>query len=190
MGTLRVIAGKAKGLRLLTVPGKSTRPITDRVKEALFAILGDDIVEAEFLDLFAGTGSVGIEAISRGARFARFVEVNPAAIATIRSNLERTGFTSQAEVIRKDVFSFLHHPSDRSFDFIYIAPPQYKSLWEKTLTCLDTNPTWLNPSGWIIVQIHPVEYQLCALQRFAEVNQRKYGSTMLVFYTWKKDSNQ
>ncbi len=189
MGTLRVIAGTAKGRRLMSVPGKMTRPITDRVKEALFNILSDEIYEADFLDLFAGTGSVGIEAMSRGARFTRFVDASPQAIATIRHNLERTGFSSQAQVIRKDVFRFLKTLPDQEFDYIYVAPPQYQELWEKTLICLDDNPTWLKPSGMIIVQIHPREYHPFTLRCFEESSQRKYGSTMLIFYKWKEKTN-
>jgi 16S rRNA (guanine966-N2)-methyltransferase len=86
MSGLRVIAGKAKGRKLHSVPGDRTRPITDRTKESLFNIIGGDIVDAALLDLFAGTGSVGIEALSRGASFVRFVDSNQRAIQTIRAN--------------------------------------------------------------------------------------------------------
>jgi len=94
---MRVIAGKAKSRKLRSVPGDVVRPITDRVKESLFNILGDTIVDALFLDLFAGTGSVGIEALSRGARRAVFVERSRRAIETIKENLKITGLATQAE---------------------------------------------------------------------------------------------
>ena len=91
-GSLRVIAGKARGRRLRSVPGDSTRPITDRAKEALFNLLAPELPGTHFLDLFAGTGAVGIEALSRGAAFARFVDHNRLAIETVRANLQTTGF--------------------------------------------------------------------------------------------------
>src|SRR5512138_3628237 len=105
--TLRVIAGKAKGRKLKTVPGDTTRPITDRVKESLFNILGADVIDSNWWDVFAGTGAVGIEALSRGASFVRFSDSNRAPIETIKSNLEHCDFKSQAEIRRGDAFSFL-----------------------------------------------------------------------------------
>src|SRR5512139_472558 len=139
MGSLRVIGGKARGRRLRPVPGDTTRPITDRTKESLFNILGGDIIGATFLDLFAGTGSVGIEALSRGAAFARFIDREQQAVATVRYNLETTGFTGRAEVFKMDAFTYLSRPPDRSFDYAYIAPPQYKDLWRKALLDFDSH---------------------------------------------------
>src|SRR5512142_3045504 len=85
--TLRVIAGSAKGRKLKSVPGDTTRPITDRVKEALFNIIGGDVIDSRWWDLFAGTGAVGIEALSRGAAYARFTDLNRAPVETVKSNL-------------------------------------------------------------------------------------------------------
>jgi 16S rRNA (guanine966-N2)-methyltransferase len=178
----RIIAGKAKGLRLQSVPGDITRPITDRTKEALFNILGADIINASFLDLFAGTGSVGIESLSRGASFVRFIDINLAAITTIKHNLDKTRLTDGAEVIHNDALSYLKHHPDRVFDYIYVAPPQYKHIWQRALNEIDANPKWLSKESWIIVQIHPVEYQKLTLNSFVEFEQRRYGSTLLVFY--------
>ncbi|MFN2183770.1 MAG: RsmD family RNA methyltransferase, partial [Anaerolineae bacterium] len=101
---MRVISGSAKGIQLQAVPGSGTRPISDRVKEAVFNILGEEIVGSRVLDLFAGTGSVGIEALSRDAELAVFVEKHPQAIATIRANLKRTKLEARARVVRADVF--------------------------------------------------------------------------------------
>jgi 16S rRNA (guanine(966)-N(2))-methyltransferase RsmD len=185
VGTLRVIAGKARGRKLHTVPGSSTRPITDRVKESLFNVLGADIRTAQVLDLFAGTGSVGIEALSRGAEFARFLDLDREAVATIKANLAITGFSAQAEVLRLDAFALLERPADRRFDYVYIAPPQYKALWKKALLSLDAHPDWLVEDAWIIAQIHPREYEALELAYLAEFDQRKYGSTLLVFYEVK-----
>jgi len=192
---VRVIAGKAKGRKLRPVPGDVTRPITDRVKESLFNILGDEVVDALFLDLFAGTGSVGIEALSRGARRAILVERHRRAIETIKENLKITGLAAQAEVIRDDVFRFLARepaippkvggerggaPKEK-FDLIYIAPPQYQDLWAKTLLALDGRGL-LAEGGLAIAQIFPKEYRNLELKNLSLVDQRKYGSTMLCFY--------
>lgn len=182
---MRVIAGKAKGFPLKSVPGDTTRPITDRTKEALFNIIGNDIVGAAFLDCFAGTGAVGIEALSRGAEYARFVDVNPRAIQTIRENLRATSLGKYAEVRRGDIFRELDKPADKKFEYIYIAPPQYHRLWVKLLLLLDRNLDWLAQDGWCIVQIHPLEYndlENGMLENLGEFDKRKYGSTVLVFY--------
>jgi 16S rRNA (guanine966-N2)-methyltransferase len=189
---MRVIAGKAKGRKLLSVPGESTRPITDRVKESLFNILGERVVDAHFLDLFAGTGSVGLEALSRGARQAVFVEISGRAIKTLKRNLELTGLTEGAKVIQQDVFKFIKFiareagtPFDElraaPFDIIYVAPPQYKGLWTRTLRALDERDL-LASDGIVVAQIYPKEYEDLALKSLQLVDQRKYGSTLLCFY--------
>lgn len=182
MSTLRVVSGKARGRRLRSVPGDTTRPITDRVKESLFDIVGGDIQNASLLDLFAGTGSVGIEALSRGAAFVRFVDRERLAIDTIRTNLEHTDLDIGAEVLRMDAFTLLERPPDRQFDYVYIAPPQYKKLWKRALLALDAHPDWLSEDGWVIVQIHPLEFEPLDLRKLSEFDRRKYGSTLLVFY--------
>jgi 16S rRNA (guanine966-N2)-methyltransferase len=152
----RIISGTARGHRLKSVPGDITRPITDRVKEALFNILGSDIKNATILDLFGGTGSVGIEALSRGAEFARFIDISQSAVNIIKTNLDGTHLASKAEVIRSDAFTILKRAPDRSFDYIFIAPPQYKDLWRLAVLALDANSGWLTPDCWVIVQIDPV----------------------------------
>lgn len=182
MSGLRVIAGKARGRKLRSVPGGATRPITDRTKESLFNILGADIQGAALLDLFAGTGSVGIEALSRGAGFVRFVDLSHRAIETVRANLTQTGLQKDADVVRMDAFALLENVTDRAFDYIYIAPPQYKELWKRALFLLDDRSEWLAPDAWVIAQIHPVEYEPLILKNLTEFNQRRYGSTLLVFY--------
>ncbi|MDT8897235.1 16S rRNA (guanine(966)-N(2))-methyltransferase RsmD [Thermanaerothrix sp. 4228-RoL] len=181
----RIIGGKSGGIRLRSVPGSGTRPITDRVKEALFNILGPEIEGSTFLDLFAGTGSVGLEALSRGASYVCFIDASRQAISTIKENLRLTHLEQGAEILHMDAFAFLRHPPTRTFDFIFVAPPQYKGLWEKALAVLDANPTWLSPTGTIIVQIDPNEYKPLLLQHFAEEDRRRYGSTQLIFYRCK-----
>ncbi len=180
-GHMRVITGKAKGHNLRSVPGDITRPITDRAKSALFSIIGNWVIDARFLDLFAGTGQVGIEALSRGAQEAVFVEIAEPALRTIRANLEHTDLQENAHVVRADVFDFLMRVPD-PFDFVYVAPPQYKGLWVKTLQLLDQRPGWLAEDGWVIVQIDPLEYEEQALEHLALFDQRSYGGVMLCFY--------
>ena len=181
MSNPRIISGKARGFRLQPVPGDITRPVTDRVKEALFNILNGEIQGSTLLDLFAGTGSIGIEALSRGAAFVRFIDIHKQAINTVKNNLSHTNLTKDSEVILGDAFQVLKQSPDRDFDYIYIAPPQYKHLWERILSELDVNPNWLAPEGWIIVQIDPLEYLSLPLDHFREFDQRRYGSTLLIF---------
>jgi 16S rRNA (guanine966-N2)-methyltransferase len=185
--TLRVIAGKAKGRKLKSVPGDTTRPVTDRVKEALFNILAGDVVDSRWWDLFAGTGAIGIEALSRGATFVRFTDSNREPIETIHFNVEHTGFARQSEIRRGDAFTLLSRGADAQFEYIYIAPPQYKEMWEKALELVDEDIRWLSEDGWVIVQIDPREYKKVSLQKLEEFEQRKYGSTMLIFYERKLD---
>lgn len=182
MSNPRIIGGKARGLRLHAVPGTGTRPITDRVKEALFNILGQDVQNASLLDLFGGTGSVGIEALSRGASFVRFLDNNHGAVKTIKTNLQHTRLAEGGEVLLTDALSYLRSPADRPFEYIYVAPPQYKDIWKSTLQILDDNLQWLSEDGWIIVQIDPKEYERIKWNNFVEFDQRRYGSTLLVFY--------
>ena len=191
---MRVIAGEAKGHRLFSVPGESTRPITDRVKEALFNILASRVIESRFLDLFAGTGGVGIEALSRGAHEATFIELHDRALATIRRNLEVTRLADGARVVRRDVFKFIAHYEGEPFDIIYVAPPQYKGLWADALRTLDARPAWLSiypegSSGVVVAQIHPREYQDLPLDNLTEYDQRKYGSSLLCFYELETKRN-
>ncbi|MGA9532941.1 MAG: 16S rRNA (guanine(966)-N(2))-methyltransferase RsmD [Anaerolineales bacterium] len=185
MSHLRVIAGEAKGRRLKLVPGEGTRPITDRVKEALFNILGPLTVGSTFLDLFAGTGSVGIEALSRGALRAVLVDREKPAIRTIHENLDLTRLAERAEVVRADSFDFLGRSGVGPFDFVYVAPPQYQELWSRVIQDIDIDPTLLNPDAWVIAQIDPteeVELELSVLRLF---DRRQYGSTVLLFYEFR-----
>jgi len=179
---VRVIAGTARGRRLRLVPGEGTRPITDRVKEALFNILGADIRGASILDLFAGTGSVGIEALSRGAARAVFVDIHLRAVETIQANLELTRLNDRAQVIRGDAFGYLRSGSSRPSDYVYLAPPQYQGVIPKVLTAIDGRPSVVNPDGWVIAQLDPHEELQVSLQHLVEIDRRRYGNTVLVFY--------
>jgi 16S rRNA (guanine966-N2)-methyltransferase len=182
---MRVISGQARGVRLKRVPGDTTRPIMDRVKESLFNILGD-IGGTRWLDLFAGTGQVGIEALSRGAESVVFTDMARAAVRTIHANLRQTKLTDGAEVIGIDAFRYLDGFNGRSFDFIYVAPPQYKGIWIEVMRVVDKRPsTYLTPPGFVIVQIDPKEYEEIPLTQLQLDDSRSYGNTQLCFYKIK-----
>lgn len=186
---IRVIAGSARGRRLKLVPGDTTRPIMDRVKEAVFSIIGREIVDTRFLDLFAGTGSVGIEALSRGAAQAVFVERDGRAVKTIQENLALTRLGEQAVIRRSDVSAFLRNPPAEPFDYIFIAPPQYQGIWLETLKLLDANPRWIPEGTTVIVQIDPTEYEPLALTHLEAYDERSYGKTKVIFLARKEEEN-
>src|SRR5579864_3709269 len=124
---MSVVAGSAKGRKLLVVPGHCTRPIIDRVKTSLFDILRPRIEGVIMLDLFAGSGSVGIEALSQGAAHCTIVDLGVQAVATVKKNLALTHLSERSLVRRTDAFRYLRG-TESVFDLIYIAPPQYKNL--------------------------------------------------------------
>jgi 16S rRNA (guanine(966)-N(2))-methyltransferase RsmD len=139
---MRVIAGKARHLKLKTIEGLGTRPTTDRIKETLFNVLAFDLPGASFLDLFAGSGGIGIEALSRGAKESVFVENNRKACACIKDNLSHTHLADQAELIDKDVMWALSQleAKNKSFDIIFMDPPYGKQWEHKVLTKLADSP--------------------------------------------------
>ena len=182
MGNLSVIGGKVGGFNLKSVPGDRTRPVMSIVKEAVFNIVAPYILDSSWLDLFAGTGSVGIEALSRGADYACFLDNQRAAVDTIHANLDHTGLSEQADVWQTDAFGYLQGAPNRKYDFIYVAPPQYHGLWMKALDRIDQNPSWLYGDGWVIVQIDKTEYDPRDLENMHLFDSRKYGSTQVLFY--------
>lgn len=183
--SIRVISGTAKGRKLKAVPGETTRPVTDKVKEALFNILAGDVIDSNWWDLFGGTGAIGIEALSRGASFVRFTDLNRAPVEIMIDNLEHCKFMDQAEVKRADAYNMLRMKADKRFEYIYVAPPQYAEMWSKALKLVDENMEWLTDDGTVIVQIDPTEYQELELENLFEGEQRRYGSTLLLFYDQK-----
>jgi 16S rRNA (guanine(966)-N(2))-methyltransferase RsmD len=188
---MRVVGGSVGGRKLFVVPGQGTRPILDRVKTALFDILRPRIAGMDVLDLFAGSGSVGIEALSQGAASCTFVEKSHKAVATIKKNLASTGLGDRAEVVLTDAFEFLR-TANKPFDLIYVAPPQYKNLWSEAMRQIAERPGLLRPgaaqapadheAGQVIVQIDPKEYRSLELGNIHETRQKRYGNTLLVFY--------
>jgi 16S rRNA (guanine(966)-N(2))-methyltransferase RsmD len=179
---MHVNAGTAKGRKLKSVPGGDTRPIMDRAKQALFNILMDDVRGTRWLDLFAGTGAVSIEALSRGASAATLVDVSPQAIEVIHENLRITGMESRAKVVRQDAFAHIGAHPNAHYDFIYVAPPQYQGLWSRMVTAIDTNADWLSENGTVVAQIDPKEYAPLTLKNLELGDERRYGKTLLLFY--------
>lgn len=189
---MRVVTGTAKGRKLKGPKTPGTRPIINRVKTALFDILSWRVEDARFLDLFAGTGSVGIEALSRGAASATFIEMSLPVVKLIRENLLITGLSDRAEVLHMDSFKFLQahaarqvpHEQARQYDMIYVAPPQYQEMAARALGMLDGSPL-LAENGLVIVQIHPKERPGVAavpLKHLVQTDERRYGSTLLMFW--------
>lgn len=178
---MRVIAGTARGIRLRSPSTGETRPILGRAKEALFNIIAVRVGGSAVLDLFAGTGGVGIEALSRGAAAATFVERSSPIVADLRNNLERAGVAERATVHQADVFTFLDGPP-APFDVVFVGPPQWQGLWVSAMRALDERPGWVAEDGIVVVQHDPTEYEEIAWSHLVERDQRRYGGVHLVFY--------
>ena len=179
---MRVIAGTAGGIRL-DVPTRQVRPTMDRVKAAIFSSLGEAIVGARVLDLFAGTGALGIEALSRGAASARFVDQNREAVAAIERNLMKTKFNGR--VLKREVFDFLRRPiSAECFDIIFADPPYEKTRDGEAFTTLllasEELAGMLEPSGTFVLEKHPSE-EMPDTKLWRVIRARKYGATEVLF---------
>ena len=177
---MRVITGSARGVRLLTPEGENTRPTADRVKEALFSVIQFEIEGRRVLDLFAGTGQLGIEALSRGAARATFVDERADAIRLIRTNLARTKLSADAEVYRTDAMAFLAQCRSR-YDLIFLDPPYAGGLLENSLKQLGTID--IVAEGGIIVCERAAEKPLAIdLPQFTRSRDYRYGKTLLTFF--------
>jgi len=177
---MRVITGKARGVQLKTPDGLLTRPTSDRVKEALFSIIQFEIPGARVLDLFGGTGQLGIEALSRGAKDAVFVDAREDACRLIRENLKRTRLDSNAKVIRCDYLEYLKRCTE-NFQIILLDPPYAEVFLENALKCIAEID--ILQSGGIIVAEHPVGKELpWEFEGFIRSRDYKYGKTLLTIY--------
>ena len=174
---MRVIAGSARGVPLVAPRGSATRPITDRVKETLFGILGDRVPEARVLDLYAGSGAIGIEALSRGAGSADFVERDWAALSALRANLERTGLVTEARVHDQEVERYLASAPDGPWDFVALDPPYEVRAMVAPLQALLPH---LAPGASVVLK-HFWRTELTDLDGLTVVRQRRFGETMLTF---------
>lgn len=177
---MRVITGKARGVSLKTPDGLQTRPTSDRVKEALFSIIQFDIPAAAVLDLFGGTGQLGIEALSRGAKRAVFVDHSQDACELIKENLRRTRLSQDAQVIRSDYLQYLHRSKEK-FDIILLDPPYAEVFLENALNCIAEID--ILHSGGIIVTERPLGKELdCEFQGYTRSRDYKYGKTLITLY--------
>jgi 16S rRNA (guanine966-N2)-methyltransferase len=179
---LRVIAGKLKGRKLTAVKGQRARPTADRVREALFNILSRKPVDAMILDLFAGTGALGIEALSRGGRQTVFVDNAPQALTILRKNLEHCGMQQAAQVIKWDIAKNLNclkgYP--HTFNLVFMDPPYRKAMIRPTLLHL-TQSGCLAADAIIIVEHDPCESVDTTATAMRLADQRRYGRTLLSF---------
>lgn len=180
---MRVLGGEARGRRLKSVPGETTRPPLARVRQALFSILQTICPGASWLDLFAGTGSYGIEALSRGAREVTMVELSPRAVAVIRENLRSTGLDGRATVIRGDVLREVPRLAARGlrFDVVSVAPPYFRGLAPRVLTLLDETGI-VAPGGCVVVQRHRSEDIPARTETLTLARDYRYGETVLSLY--------
>jgi len=177
---MRVIAGKAKGIVLKTPDGEATRPTADRVKEAVFSILQFEIPGMSVLDLFGGTGQLGIEALSRDAKNAVFVDSQDDACKLIRENLKRTNFQSQAKVVKSDYLVFLKNCRDK-YDIIFLDPPYAEDFLENALKMITEID--ILQSGGIIVTERPLgKALLTEFNGFICSKDYKYGKTIITLY--------
>ena len=177
---MRVITGKARGVVLKTPEGMQTRPTTDRVKEALFSIIQFDIPGCRVLDLFGGTGQLGIEALSRGAKSAVFVDASDAACKLIKENLKRTKLENDAKVVRSDYMEYLRRCRE-TFDVIFLDPPYAEVFLENSLNCI-IEIDILQTNG-IIVTERPLEKELSwDIPGYTRSKDYKYGNTLITLY--------
>ena len=177
---MRVITGKARGIQLKTPEGMQTRPTADRVKEALFSIIHFDIPGAKVLDLFGGTGQLGIEALSRGADNAVFVDAREDACKIIRENLKRTKLETQGRVVRSDYLEYLRRSREK-FDIILLDPPYAEVFLENALNCIAEID--ILQTGGIIVTERPLGKDLlCEFEGLTRSKDYKYGNTLLTLY--------
>ncbi len=183
-GVMRVVAGKAKGKLLLAPPGKDTRPITAMMKEALFSMWHFSLPGSAFLDLFAGSGSMGIEAISRGAKKAVFVENHRIAVDVIQKNIVNCKFDREAEVYQDDVFRripLLSRQGER-FDIIYLDPPfTVSSIFIPVMETL-AKENILNPDGVIAIRSEKNFDMPDAFGDLVKYKEKKYGISVIHFY--------
>jgi len=183
----RVIAGIARGLRL-QAPGPGTRPLGDRVKQTLFAILEPDLRGARFLDLFAGSGAAAIEALSRGAAHATLVERDPTASRVIAGNLDHTHLADRATIVTADAIAWLRRPESASagpFGVVFLDPPYAETaLLGDALEALDPH---LAPGARVVAKHFWRDQLPAAIGLLASDRERRFGETALTFYRRQED---
>lgn len=178
---MRVITGEARGRKLITLEGEDVRPTTDKVKEAVFSAIQFDIQGRKFLDLFAGSGQLGIEALSRGAESAVFVDSSRKAVDIIRKNLANTGFYDRAEVLHTDGLSYLSMTGEQ-FDIVYLDPPYSTGVLQEVLPKVVEK---VKKTGMIIVENPEKEEIFEKYGEFMLDRQKHYGKIKITMYRHK-----
>ena len=180
---MRVISGKSRGKKLVSLEGLNTRPTLDRVIEALFNIIQFDIVDKDVLDLFAGSGALGIEAISRGAKSATFCDNSREAIKVIKTNIENTNNIDRSTIINKDFIEALEklEKENKKFDIIFLDPPYKTDFSEKAIKkIIDSN--LLSKEGIIILETDDIKKEETIQNEGIEIfDKREYGRVILIF---------
>ena len=185
---MRIIAGSRRSLPLKTIAGTDTRPTTDRIKETLFNMLQDDVPGAYVLDLYAGSGQIGLEALSRGASYAVFVENAKKAADCIAENIRFTKFEEQANLMRTDVISAIARLEGRyTFDLIFLDPPYESGAEVQTLTCLARSSV-LKPDTLIIAEASlATEFSYAESLGLTLLRQKRYKTNQHVFFKKKRE---
>lgn len=180
---MRIIAGSARSLPLKTIEGMDTRPTTDRIKETLFNMLNPELPGCMFLDLFAGSGQIGLEAISRGARKAVFVENNKKAVNCIQENITFTRFTEESTLLHMDVISAIRRMEGKDvFDIVFMDPPYKKGLEEEVLRTL-ADSSIIDEETLIIVEAAlDTEFSYLAELGYRVTKEKRYKTNMHVFF--------
>lgn len=178
-----MITGSAKGRSLKTVKGREVRPTADRVKESLFNVIGARVIDARFLDLFAGSGNVGIEALSRGAEAATFVDLQTAHLKVVEENLRYTNLMDKAELLRRDARAALQDLGKRGrvYDLIFVDPPYGQDLCPASLEGI-AKAGVLAPDGWVLCEHHGKDPMPAAVGDLARVRELTFGETVISLY--------
>jgi 16S rRNA (guanine966-N2)-methyltransferase len=186
---MRIIAGSAKGKRLKMVPGNHVRPTADRVKESLFSVIGPFFDGGRVLDLFAGTGSLGLEAISRGMEHAYFVDQSAQSLRIAKENTVHCGFMEHADFLRRDARSALKFFATKfmQFDLIFLDPPYHEKLLQPVLALIEEN-SLLSSTGSLVVE-HPHSLSILSLDStFITSRELSYGDTMITLLKQKGET--
>ena len=180
---MRVISGKVRGLKLDTPKNDDVRPTTDRVKESLFDIINPYVIDSNVLDLFAGTGSLGIECLSRGALSATFVDVSKDSINIVKSNVKKARVENESTILNLDFKTAIDrlNVQNKKFDIIFMDPPYYKNMFIDALSNID-NSDLLSEDGIIVVEHDTKDKFIDKIGRLEKSKEKKYGNTTLTFY--------
>lgn len=181
---MRVISGKARGLKLNPPKNNEIRPTTDRVKESMFNIINEDVYDSIVLDLFAGSGGLGIEALSRNAKECVFVDLKKDSIEVLRSNIKKARVENESKILNCSCFEAIKKLSGQKFDIIFMDPPYFENLFVQTLEEISST-NLLSENGMIVVEHDSKEKLDDEINNLEKYKSKKYGNTTLSFYELK-----